>query len=419
MTKAGGQESKGHYLLLSHEEKLRQRLLGNGIVDLLDGLLYKAIDLNSSDIHFQPEAACLRVRYRVDGVLHDQETINADQMYQILSRIKVLSGLDIAERRVPQDGTITVVVASDFSSSKPVPIDLRVSTFPSTYGEKVVIRILDRSKNMLEITSLGIPDDLLQAIELFIAMPNGLFLVTGPTGSGKTTSLYAMLGQMNHREKNIVTMEDPVEYDLPGITQTQINNKLGFTFENGLRSMLRQDPDIIMVGEIRDLLTVRMAIESALTGHLVLSTLHTNNAAGAITRLLDMEVEPFLINAALIGVLAQRLLRKLCDHCKREHPLKSHEKKYFVSSHIFLTSIWRAKGCKTCSFLGYQGRIGIFELLVINDGIRRLILEKASTQAIQDQAKLVGFKTLFDQGLSLVAQGVVSLEELLVTIGDF
>ncbi len=414
MTKYGGRESKVHYSLLSHEEKLRQRLLGNGVVDLVDALLHKAIELDASDIHFQPESFGLRVRYRIDGVLYDQENIGVDLMAQVQSRIKVLSGLDIAERRIPQDGTFTVVLISQGVS---FPIDLRVATFPCTYGEKMVIRILNRSKNMLDIASLGIDFQMLSDIKRLINIPYGLFLVTGPTGSGKTTSLYAMLGQMNHTEKNILTMEDPVEFDLPGITQSQINTKLGFTFENGLRSMLRQDPDVIMVGEIRDIPTVQMAIEAALTGHLVLSTLHTNNAVGAITRLLDMEVEPFLINASLIAVLAQRLVRKLCVHCKKQELLTEIEKNNLKNNAIDLTQVWRAAGCNKCSHLGYQGRIGIFELLVIDDNIRRLTVSRPSTEAIEQQARAQGFKSLLDQGIQLVISGIISLEELLAVVG--
>ncbi len=422
MTKYGGREHQEHYLLLSHEEKLRQQLLGNATVDLVDAILYRAIELNASDIHLQPEPLLLRVRYRIDGVLHDQETINSEQISQFLSRIKVLSGLDIAERRIPQDGSFTVML---YSKGLPTvrekitnePIDLRVATFPATYGEKIVIRILDRSKNMLDLVALGIDGDIFSSIKRLITMPHGLFLVTGPTGSGKTTSLYAMLGQMNTREKNILTMEDPVEFDLPGITQSQVNNRLGFTFENGLRSMLRQDPDVIMVGEIRDIPTVQMAIEAALTGHLVLSTLHTNNAAGAITRLLDMGIEPFLLNASLVGILAQRLVRKLCTSCKRQEELSDEEKKYLMTRQISLSHVWRAPGCNQCMLFGYQGRVGIFELIMVDDDLRRLIIQKPSIDAIEEQAKQKGFGSLFEKGMELVKRGVVSLEELLLVTG--
>lgn len=415
MTKYGGRETKVHYTLVSHEEKLRKNLLSNQIVDLVDTMLYRAIELDASDIHLQPESLGLRVRYRLDGLLSDYELINPDLMGQVQSRIKVLSALDIAERRVPQDGTFTVIVSTD---NKQVPIDIRVATFPSTYGEKMVLRILNRSKTMLSIASLGINTDMLKTLERLISLPYGLFLVTGPTGAGKTTSLYAMLSQMDHLAKNIITMEDPVEFDLPGITQTQVNNKLGLTFGNGLRSMLRQDPDVIMVGEIRDVPTVQMAIEAALTGHLVLSTLHTNNAAGAITRLLDMGVEPFLINASLVAVLAQRLVRKLCVNCKQQQLVGNEVVEYLKQAGCEpIDKVWQATGCKHCAYRGYSGRIGIFELLLVDDAIRRLVVTRAHDRELELSARAQGFVSLLEQGVKLVQAGIISFEELIVVLG--
>lgn len=404
------------YLLLSPEQKIKERRLDDEVVDLVDTLLYKAIDAHASDIHLQPDGGQLRVRYRIDGVLHDQDPIPFLTSLQVLSRIKVLSHLDIAEKRFPQDGKFSVLVQryqtndqKNFAES----IDLRVSTFPSTYGEKIVVRILDRATNLLQLESLGFSNELFEFIQQFMSKQHGFFLVTGPTGSGKTTTLYAMLSTLNRNEKNIVTMEDPVEYDLQGITQSQINLKTGFNFENGLRSMLRQDPDIIMIGEIRDRPTVQMAIESALTGHLVLSTLHTNDATGALTRLLDMGVEPFLINATLTGVLAQRLARKLCAHCKKEELLSPDEQSFLQRYGANIKKAYKPQGCSKCFNVGYKGRVGIFEFLVLDDQVRQLVMEKKSSEIIRDYAVSSGMKLLFFDAFSKFQQGIISFEEVL------
>ncbi len=400
------------YLLLSTEEKLKANALEDPIIDLVDSILYKALDVHASDIHFQPDADVLTVRYRIDGILYDQAPIKQVLVSQVLSRIKVLSSLDIAQKRLPQDGKFNVCVNYDNRESHE-PIDFRVSTFPSIYGEKMVVRILDRAHNLLELESLGMHSQTYESINRLVKMPYGFFLVTGPTGSGKTTSLYAILSGLNSREKNIVTMEDPVEYDLRDITQSQVNIKTGFTFKNGLRSMLRQDPDIIMIGEIRDRETAQIAIEAALTGHLVLSTLHTNDAPGAITRLCDMGVEPFLINASVAGVLAQRLARRLCSACKQKEALNTQEKDFLKRfGYNTITHTFKAKGCSECFNLGYKGRIGIFELLVISDTIRELIMRKAPAHAIREQAIQENMQTLFYDGIFKVQQGVVSFEEL-------
>jgi len=405
---------KSIYQLLGAQQKLKRGNDQGPIVDLVDNLLFRAIRLGASDIHIQPEGETLRVRYRIDGVLHDQKSIDGALAQQIVSRLKVLCSLDIAQHRIPQDGKLRVCYVQDDASSS--MIDLRISTFPSTDGEKAVVRILDRVRNVLDLEQLGLQDELLHHMQRVGQSKQGFFLVTGPTGSGKTTTLYAMLKKVNCREKNVVTMEDPVEYELAGITQSQVNNKTDFTFETGLRSLLRQDPDVIMVGEIRDAATVSMAVQSALTGHLVLSTLHTNDAAGAVTRLLEMGVEPFLINATLSGVLAQRLVRKLCQHCKQEVVLSAEKQKNLASRGYQVSKTFIAPGCSQCHQLGYQGRIGVFELLLIDDDLRGMILHNESAIAISERAQKKGMKVLLHDGLRKVEQGLISLEELLTVV---
>jgi len=399
------------YLLYSKEEKIKKGVEQDKVVFLVDDILYKAIKVGASDIHLETTENNLRVRYRIDGVLYNQESIDLDSAANAISRLKVLSSLDISEKRVPQDGKVRVQFAGNV-------IDLRISTFPSIYGEKVVVRILDKSQNFIELESLGFNSAVLEEIFNLIERPNGFFLVTGPTGSGKTTTLYAILSKLNKPQRNIITMEDPVEYDVEGVTQSQVNPKAGFSFENGLRSILRQDPDVIMVGEIRDKQTCRIAIESSLTGHLVLSTLHTNDSAGAVTRLLDMGLESFLINASLSAVLAQRLVRKLCDACKEKIVLSGAEQKQLKEKHLDLKHFFRSKGCKKCFNLGYKGRIGIFELLLIDDSIRDLIKSKQSTGQIYKKALENGMITLFQDGLSKVKEGLISLEEFLRVVAD-
>lgn len=403
------------YTLLSPEQKIRRRELADPIVDFVDGVLYRAIESRSSDIHFQPDGQQMRIRFRIDGVLYDQEVVqDASLVQQMLSRLKVLSSIDIAEKRLPQDGKFTIEVER---GQETIQIDARVATFPSIYGEKIVVRILDRSHNVLSLEALGLSANSQQVIHALLSNPHGFFLVTGPTGSGKTTTLYAMLAQLNHREKNIVTMEDPVEYNLIGITQSQVNLKAGFSFENGLRSLLRQDPDIIMIGEIRDLATLRIAIESALTGHLVFSTLHTNDAVGAIVRLYDMGVEPFLISSCLSGVLAQRLARRLCMQCRYEAPLAEHERAFVVRHGIDLATTFQSRGCQHCFYLGHKGRVGLFELLMITDVLRSLIVQSSSVDILRQQALQDGMQLMVADGLEKVKQGIISLHELLCVIG--
>jgi type II secretory ATPase GspE/PulE/Tfp pilus assembly ATPase PilB-like protein len=382
------------YVLKNKTTKLKDGIDEDIIIELVDQLLYEAISVGASDIHLEPGKNEMRVRYRIDGVLHDQKTLHKDQCGLALSRLKVLASLDIAEKRIPQDGKMTVEFYPEKKSTKPREIDLRISTFPSLYGEKMVLRILDRTQQTRSLDSLGMNKNILDHVRDLIKKQNGFFLVTGPTGSGKTTTLYAILSLLNKEDKNIVTMEDPIEYNIEGIMQSQINEKAGFTFEKGLRSLLRQDPDIILIGEIRDKETAQIAIEAAQTGHLVLSTLHTNDAAGAVTRLLDMGVEPFLITAALSGVLAQRLTRTLCNDCKTK------ESEGFT-----------AKGCANCFNMGYKGRCGIFEWLSVDSEICDLIMNKESAETIRALAIKNGMKTLQQDAEEKFKSGIISRDE--------
>lgn len=412
------------YNLVSKEEKLKNGINQELIVDLVDSILFKAIKYAVSDIHLEQTQDDMRVRYRIDGILYDQKTITKDHGLAVISRLKVLSFLDIAEKRIPQGGKFRVRVNRKLLqtiSRKDDFIDMRVSTFPSIYGEKMVVRILDKAQNSINLDELGLNSEILRDLYSIIDRPQGFFLVTGPTGSGKTTTLYSILSYLNNAERNIITMEDPVEYNLDGITQSQINEKAGFTFQKGLRSILRQDPDVVMVGEIRDKETAQTAIESSLTGHLVLSTLHTNDSIGAITRLIDMGVEPFLINASLSGILAQRLVRKLCAECKKEDIITLQEKKSLKDKNIDLSKfnlekIYRSSGCNNCLNLGYKSRIGIFELLKIDDHLRDLIMKKASTREIRDYAIINNTKFIVEDALEKIEKGLISLDELFKSI---
>lgn len=403
------------YILLSKEEKLKKGVYKESVIDLVDSFLTMGINYSVSDIHFEPTEIGMRVRYRVDGVLYDQGSFEKEKALALVSRLKILSSLDIAEKRVPQDGKFRVRFEENNL------IDMRVSTFPTIYGEKLVIRILDKSKNDIQLDNLGMNNQTLSELSHLINRPYGFFLITGPTGSGKTTTLYSILSYLNDNKKNIVTMEDPVEYNLDGITQSQINDKAGFSFENGLRSILRQDPDVIMVGEIRDKQTANIALEAALTGHLVFSTLHTNDTASAVTRLVDMGVEPFLINAALSGVIAQRLVRKLCDKCKQKDFLTIEEKSIITNQGVdlnkfVLNEIYRPCGCSDCFDLGYKGRTGIFELLKINDELRNIILTNVSASEIKKTLEKNNTSFLFHDALEKMKQGLISYEEFLKII---
>jgi type IV pilus assembly protein PilB len=376
---------------------------------MFDLVMIQAIRERASDIHLEPDEMALRVRFRIDGFLYESLTLPKQIHPSLTSRIKILAEMDIAETRLPQDGNFNVKMEKR-------AFEIRVSTFPTIYGENVVLRILDQTSPLFNLEDLGFSKDMLNLCKQLIQRPNGITLVTGPTGSGKTTTLYAFLNLINSREKNIITIEDPVEYRLALIRQTQINPKAGVTFATGLRSILRQDPDVIMIGEIRDRETSEIALQSALTGHLVLSTLHTNDAPEAITRLMDIGVEPYLISSSLIGVLAQRLVRTICPDCKTSYPADQNilsDLGEEVSKSKEPLTLYRGKGCKNCKQSGYRGRTGIFELLPINEKIKQLISEKASTQVIREAAKkTTGMISLREDGLGKVLKGITTLEEV-------
>lgn len=380
---------------------------------MFDVIMMQAIRDRASDIHLEPEERALRVRFRIDGLLYEFLTLSKQLHPPLLSCIKILAEMDIAETRLPQDGNFNVKIEER-------SFEVRVSTFPTIYGENGVLRILDQNTALRKLEDLGFTDDMLARYKQLLQRPNGILLVTGPTGSGKTSTLYASLNLINSVEKNIITVEDPVEYRLGLIRQTQVNPKAGITFATGLRSILRQDPDVIMVGEIRDLETSEVAIQAALTGHLVLSTLHTNDAPEAVTRLLDIGVQSYLISSSVIGVLAQRLVRKLCPECKSPYPVDPQGdpglvevlNKYSPGWKAPIT-LYRGKGCKNCKQSGYWGRMGIFEFFQVDERMKRLIAEKAPTQQVRDTAKEnLGMVSLREDGLYKVLKGMTTLEEV-------
>ncbi|MBT3455550.1 type II/IV secretion system protein [bacterium] len=379
------------------------------VVETVSELIENAVSYRASDIHLEPSKNCLNVRCRVDGVLIPVGSLSDSVKQQVVSRVKVLANIDISEKRIPQDGKFNFFLLDR-------TVDLRVSTFPSIYGENVVIRILDSSNQTLSLDELGFEEDVLSLYRDLVSHSSGFFLVTGPTGSGKTTTLYATLSEFKSPEKNIITLEDPVEYNIDGVVQGQVNNQAGFTFAKGMRSLLRQDPDIAMIGEIRDKETAGVAVEAALTGHLVFSTLHTNDAPGAIMRLLDMGVEPFLINASVSGVLAQRLARKLCQNCKKQILPDEHEKTILRRLKLDLKTLWKSSGCQKCCNVGYKGRVGLFELLKMTSNLRSLIIHDPHFDKIHKQAELDGMKTLKEDGLQKVKDGIISMQEFVRVI---
>ncbi|MBN1319705.1 MAG: Flp pilus assembly complex ATPase component TadA [Thermoleophilia bacterium] len=389
---------------------IREQVDAAPVVKLVNGIMARAADEGASDIHFEPRAKDLLIRFRQDGVLQEIMAIPKRLQPGVVSRLKIMADLDIAERRIPQDGRIGLVVGGK-------PIDMRVASLPTVYGEKIVIRLLDRSNVMLRLEQLGFSDQALSRYTRSFSKPYGAILVTGPTGSGKSTTLYATLNILNTPEKNIITVEDPVEYRLGGINQVQINPKAGLSFASGLRSILRCDPDIIMVGEIRDRETALIAVESALTGHLVLSTLHTNNAPGALSRLTEMGVEPFLTASAVDCVIAQRLARKLCEYCREEYPTTREMLERLgypedVVDRYKEITLHRATGCARCNNTGYKGRLGIYEIMPVSEAIQRLIVERKSADEILRVADAEGMMTLRQDGLQRVLQGVTSVEEI-------
>ncbi len=388
------------------------------IIRLVNSLMFRAVKERASDIHINPEEKDISVRYRIDGVLRD--VIRPPKRFQasIASRIKIMGGLNIAEKRLPQDGRIRIKIAGK-------DVDIRLSTVPTAYGERIVMRLLDKSNVILDLGQLGFEEWQLKVMDGLITRSHGIVLVTGPTGSGKTTTLYGALAKINSPDLNILTIEDPVEIPLRGIGQVQVNPKIDLTFANGLRSFLRQDPDVIMVGEIRDLETAEIAIQASLTGHLVLSTVHTNDAAGAITRLVDMGVQPFLVASSLVGVLAQRLVRVLCPDCKKPYvPTREEREPVGLTDEIWRqagdpSAIFRAQGCPGCQHTGYQGRTGIYELMLVDDDIRQLILKSVDSSTIKRAAVAHGMLTLMQHGAYKVARGITTAAEVLsVTAED-
>jgi general secretion pathway protein E len=360
------------------------------IIRMLNALLTQAAKDGASDIHIEPYERSSAVRFRVDGTLREVVQPNRALHAALISRLKIMAELDIAEKRLPQDGRISLRIGGR-------AIDVRVSTLPSAHGERAVLRLLDKSESRMTLESLGMSGEVLRRFDRLVRQPHGIVLVTGPTGSGKTTTLYASLARIDTATTNVLTVEDPIEYELPGIGQTQVNARIELTFAKALRAILRQDPDVIMIGEIRDFETAQIAIQASLTGHLVLATLHTNDAPSAVTRLIDMGVEPYLLSSSLLGVQGQRLVRRLCPSCKRpdEH------------------GRWRPVGCEACGNSGYKGRTGVYELMEVDDALRALVHEQASEAALHDAARRNGYVSMREDGDRLIAEGVTSLEEVL------
>jgi general secretion pathway protein E len=399
------------YNLYSLDQQYALGAVQDGAIAIADKILHRAIEHKASDIHLQPHEQALMVRERIDGHLYDVEEIDKALAPLLISRIKVLAKMDIAKRRLPQDGRLNLIFHETINA--PRTIDMRISSFPTLHGEKLVLRILDQSTHLLSFDGLGLAADMQQQLLPLLAKPHGLFLVTGPTGCGKTTMLYAMLTALNQRSKNLVTIEDPIEYELQGVAQSQINTTAGFTFDVGLRALLRQDPDIMMVGEIRDKQTAQIAIEAALTGHLVLSTLHTNDALSAVVRLTEMGIEPFLISATLIGVLAQRLVRRLCPLCKQKQaPTAFLADRLAKETKISIHEAYAPNGCSDCMRVGFKGQIGIYQLLCMNSEMATCVAKEDHNKLAQ-LSRLHGLKSLLDDGIKKVEDGITSLDEIL------
>jgi type IV pilus assembly protein PilB len=379
------------------------------IIKIVNGILIKAIKLGASDVHFEPYERTFRVRYRIDGVMRREMSLPTQIKNAMTSRLKIMARLDIAEKRLPQDGRIKLRMG------KGREMDFRVSTIPILFGEKVVLRLLDKSALQLDMTKLGFEESSLADLKAAIHRPVGMMLVTGPTGSGKTTTLYSALSELNKETENIITAEDPIEYNFMGINQVQMHEEIGLTFASSLRSFLRQDPDIIMVGEIRDFETAQIAVQAALTGHLVLSTVHTNDAPGTVTRLIDMGIEPFLISSAVILILAQRLIRKICMDCRE--PTKVHPQLLIdlgvPPDEVKSFPVYKGKGCPICNNTGYKGRVGLYEVMPMREEVKELVLSRASTSEIKKEAIRLGMKTLRQSGIMKIKDGVTTIEEVL------
>jgi type IV pilus assembly protein PilB len=399
-------------------EKLKKLSEEAPIVKLVSSIITKAVQKKASDIHFEPQDGSFFIRFRVDGLLETAYMLPKKLQLAITSRIKIMANMDISEKRRPQDGQVRLTLMNR-------SVDFRVSTLPSKYGEKIVVRILDKTSFLLGLWQLGFTPEMQNTFEEFLSKTAGIILITGPTGSGKTTTLYAAISKIKTPEKNIITLEDPIEYELlagkaheVGITQVQIDPKIDLTFAAGLRAILRQDPDVVMLGEVRDLETAEIAIRASMVGRLVLSTLHTSDAPEAITRLIDMGIEPFLVSSSIVGVIAQRLVHLLCEHCKEayEPPQDSLKRLNMHPQKGQRITFYRPKGCEHCNSTGYSGRTGIFELMRMSDKIGELILKRVSTSSIRHQAVLAGMSTLWDNGLELVLKGITSVEEILRVI---
>lgn len=381
------------------------------MVKLVNQLLLRAVQERASDIHVDPQEDKVTVRYRIDGVLRTERHLPKHMQSMLTARIKIMANLDITESRIPQDGRIKINV--EFH-----PVDLRISSLPTVYGEKVVMRILDLGNALNDVNKLGFRTSNYEKFEQLLKEPNGIILITGPTGSGKSSTLYAGLNRLNSEEVNIITVEDPVEYQLEGINQIQVNTKVGMTFANGLRSILRQDPDIIMVGEIRDAETAEIAVRASLTGHLVLSTIHTNDSISTINRLIDMKIEPFLLASSLSGIISQRLVRKICRDCKETREVTKREEDIFQRRGITVDHVFYGRGCPTCNMTGYRGRLAVHELLVVDDIIKNMIMNEKSGQEIRDYARSLGMDFLADDGFYKVKDGITTTEEVLRVATD-
>lgn len=374
------------------------------MVRLVNSFIKQAVKLRASDIHIEPSEDNLRIRYRIDGDLQEIMTVAKSAHLAVVSRIKIIGKMDIAEKRLPQDGRIEMIVEGR-------EIDMRISVLPTVFGEKVVIRLLDRSSYVLSKSELGFTKENMQVFDSIVKNPYGIILVTGPTGSGKTTTLYAALKEINHINRNIVTVEDPVEYRLPGINQVQVNNKAGLTFASGLRAILRQDPDVIMIGEIRDPETAQIAVRASITGHLVLSTMHTNDTSSTVTRLMDMGIEPYLVSSSIVGVIAQRLIKKVCESCKYTYMASPSDKALLGLGED--THLHRGRGCNSCNYTGYKGRQAVQEIMPVTESIRKLIDDRASIDTIRKTASSNGMTSLKENCKKLVLQGVTTVEELI------
>ena len=395
------------------EEEVSEEIRNAPAVKLVDSIIQSAVRSKVSDIHIEPFEHRFVVRYRIDGALQKQFDSPKEPLAGLVTRIKIMANMDIAERRIPQDGRIFMKVDNE-------NIDLRVSILPTVNGEKIVIRILDKSAFNVDKSTLGIVKDDLEKINNIISKPHGIVLVTGPTGSGKSTTLYSLLKDLNQEDRNIITVEDPVEFSMDGINQVNVNAKAGLTFASGLRSILRQDPDIVMLGEIRDAETAEIAVRAAITGHLVLSTIHTNDAPSSIVRLKDMGLAPYLVSSALVGIIAQRLIRKLCVECKEEYEASDYEKEILGVEKDKSLTLYRKVGCNKCNNTGYKGRVGIYEIMQINKEIRELINRDASVEDITNAALRNGMKTLSKSAINVILKGNSTIEELLrvTLLGD-